>query len=129
VAPIFLTLGEVLEIHEDQIRRYGGAPGVRDIGLLQSAIAQPAAEFGGVRLHRDIFAMAAAYLFHIIQNHPLVDGNKRTGAVTALVFLSINDVHVKDAEEAAFEKLVRAVAEGRGDKTVVARFLQKHSRR
>jgi len=63
--PIFLSLGEVLEIHRDQIERYGGSPGIRDLGLLQSALAMPAAGFGGRYLHTDLFEMAAAYLFHI----------------------------------------------------------------
>ena len=63
--PVFLTLGEVIEIHRDQIERYGGDPGLRDLGLLQPAMAMPAAGFGGRYLHTDLFEMAAAYLFHI----------------------------------------------------------------
>ena len=78
--PIFLCLGEVVEIPRDQIERYGGSPGIRDLGLLQSALAMPAAGFGGRYLHTDLFEMSAAYLFHITQNHPFADGNKRTGA-------------------------------------------------
>ena len=74
--PLFLTLEEVREIHIDQIERYGGGPGIRDISLLQSAIAMPAAGFGEQYLHGDLFEMAAAYLFHLVQNHPFVDGNK-----------------------------------------------------
>ena len=96
--PVFLTLGEILEIHQDQINRYGGASGIRDIGLLQSAIAMPSASFGGQFLHSDLFEMAAAYLFHISQNHPFVDGNKRTGAVAAIVFLALNDIEL-DADD------------------------------
>jgi death-on-curing protein len=78
--PVFLTLGEVIEIHRDQIERYGGDPGIRDLSRLQSVLATPVAGFGGRYLHTDLFAMAAAYLFHITQNHPFVDGNKRAGA-------------------------------------------------
>src|SRR5579862_9231236 len=89
--PTFLTLSEVLEIHRDQIARYGGAAGIRDVGLLQSALSQPKAAFAGDFLHSDRFEMAAAYLFHIIRNHPFVDGNKRVGAVSAIVFLRLND--------------------------------------
>ena len=81
--PTFLTFDEILEIQEDQIRRYGGVGGVSDGKLLSSAIAQPQATFGGVFLHSNLFAMAAAYLFHICQNHCFVDGNKRTAAVDA----------------------------------------------
>jgi death-on-curing protein len=72
--PVFLTLGEVIEIHHDQIERYGGDSGIRDLGLLQSAMAMPAAGFGGRYLHADLCEMAAAYLFHITQNYPFVDG-------------------------------------------------------
>ncbi len=124
--PIFLSLGEVLEIHRDQIDRYGGHPGIRDIGLLQSALAMPAVGFGGRFLHTDLFEMAAAYLFHITQNHPFVDGNKRTGAVASLVFLSLNGVEIK-ADENKFENTVLSVAEGKIDKAVVAKFLRNSS--
>jgi death-on-curing protein len=125
--PIFLSLGEVLEIHRDQIERYGGDPGIRDLGLLQSALAMPAAGFGGRYLHTDLFEMAAAYLFHITQNHPFLDGNKRTGAVASLVFLALNGVDV-GADEEEFEKTVLRVAEGKIDKAAVAEFFRKNSR-
>ena len=72
--PTFLTLAEVVAIHRDQIARYGGAEGARDWGLLQSALAAPATGVGGRFLHSDLCEMAAAYLFHIVQNHPFVDG-------------------------------------------------------
>ena len=123
--PVFLSLGEVIEIHQDQIERYGGHPGIRDIGLLQSVLAMPAAGFGGRFLHTDIFEMAAAYLFHIIQNHPFIDGNKRTGVVSSLVFLSLNSVEI-EADEEEFEKTVLAVAEGKFHKAVVAEFFRKN---
>ncbi len=72
--PDFLRIEDVLRIHEDQIERYGGSPGLRDSGLLTSAVETPRAAFGGQVLHGDLFEMAAAYLFHIVQNHPFVDG-------------------------------------------------------
>ena len=125
--PIFLSLGEVLEIHRDQIERYGGDLGIRDLGLLQSALAMPAAGFGGRYLHTDLFEMAAAYLFHITQNHPFVDGNKRTGAVASLVFLLINGIDI-EADEEEFEITVLGVAEGKIDKSAVAEFFRKNSR-
>ena len=124
--PIFLSLGEVLEIHRDQVERYGGDPGIRDLGLLQSALAMPAAGFGGRYLHTDLFEMAA-YLFHITQNHPFIDGNKRTGAVASLVFLPLNGVEL-EADEEGLEKTVLGVAEGKVDKTAVAEFFRKNSR-
>ncbi|MCB9062835.1 MAG: Fic family protein [Halobacteriovoraceae bacterium] len=73
----FLTIFEVLEIHENQIELYGGSLGVRDKGLLLAALAQPETTFDGNFLHQDIFSMASAYMFHIISNHPFIDGNKR----------------------------------------------------
>jgi death-on-curing family protein len=89
--PLFLTLDEVLEIHAQQIELYGGSDGVRDPAGLESAVATPMATFGGEFLHSSLPSMAAAYLFHICQNHPFVDGNKRTGANAAITFLLIND--------------------------------------
>lgn len=97
--PAFLTLAEVLEIHSNQIELYGGTHGVRDLHLLQSALAQPEASFGGAWLHEDIFEMAAAYAFHICQNHPFLDGNKRTALATALLFLDINGVILLDPRQ------------------------------
>ena len=83
MAPCFLDLDLVLRTHRGLIERYGGEEGLRDAGLLQSAIAQPRAMFGGEFLHKDLFEMAAAYLFHVVQNHAFLDGNKRTGAACA----------------------------------------------
>ena len=125
MAPDFLSLAEVLEIHRDQIERYGGKSGIRDMGLLQSALAMPAAGFGSRYLHSDLFEMAAAYLFHIVRNHPFVDGNKRTGAVAALVFLSLNGIEIEAGED-LFEQTVRAVAEGNMDKSAITRFFRQH---
>jgi len=125
--PIFLSLGEVIEIHRDQIERYGGDPGIRDLGLLQSALAMPAAGFGGRYLHTNLFEMASAYIFHITQNRPFIDGNKRTGTVASVVFLSLNGVDV-EADEEEFERTVFGVAEGKLDKAAVAEFFRKNSR-
>lgn len=88
--PRFLTVDEVLEIHENQIARYGGTSGLANHGLLDSAVAQPKMTFGGTFLHPDLPSMAAAYLFHLVQNHAFSDGNKRTGAEACLVFLYLN---------------------------------------
>lgn len=124
--PIFLGLDEVIEIHQDQVKRYGGHPGIRDMALLQSAVAMPQASLGGEYLHTDLFEMAAAYLFHIVQNHPFVDGNKRVGAVAALIFLALNGVNVTVTNE-ALVRTVLAVAQGKLAKAAVAEFLRKHS--
>jgi death-on-curing protein len=88
--PKFLSLDEVLELHADQISSFGGTPGVRDEGLLESALAQPQATFGGQFLHPTISEQAAAYLYHIAMNHPFIDGNKRTAFAVMDTFLRLN---------------------------------------
>jgi len=89
--PVFLSLDEILEIHEQQIERYGGSVGLRDAAGLESAAATPQATFGGEFLHTSIPTMAAAYLFHLCQNHAFIDGNKRVGANAAITFLLMNN--------------------------------------
>ncbi|MBL0175157.1 MAG: type II toxin-antitoxin system death-on-curing family toxin [Ignavibacteria bacterium] len=123
--PSFLALSEVLEIHTDQLARYGGAPGVRDLRLLTSTLAMPAATYGGVFLHADIPEMAAAYLYHLVKNHPFVDGNTRTGSVAALVFLALNHCAF-EATQAELLRLVTSVADGRARKTDVTVFFERH---
>ena len=125
--PKFLSLAEVLTIHKDQITRYGGASGIRDIDLLKSALGIPQATYGGEFLHTDIFEMAAAYLFHLVKNHSFVDGNKRVGAVSALVFLDLNGFDF-DAPEDDFAEMVLAVARGEVDKSQVSVFIRNWSR-
>lgn len=88
--PLFLTLAEVLQFHADQIELAGGDAGILDIGKMESAIAQPRMMWQGKFLHEDLAAMAAAYPFHIVQNHGFADGNKRTGMNAAIVFLELN---------------------------------------
>ena len=95
----FLTIEDVHQIHEIQLIRFGGGSGLRDAGLLESAIAQPQNSFGGEYLHPTIFDMAAAYLYHVTQNHPFIDGNKRTGLACALVFLELNGVSIEQGTE------------------------------
>ncbi len=120
----FLSLEDVLEVHADQINRYGGRQGIRDQGLLISAIAQPHALFGGNYLHPTIHDKAAAYLFHLSQNHPFVDGNKRVAVVSALMFLAMNDYSF-DYDEKSLEKMTFSVAKGTLKKTEIAYFLSK----
>jgi death on curing protein len=125
--PKFLTVAMVQRIHEDQIQRYGGSLGVREMGLLESAVAMPQAGSGGQYFHTDIFEMAAAYLFHLAKNHPFVDGNKRAAAMAAYAFLGLNGIEVA-ASDTVFGDLVIAVAEGKATKSAVAEFFRKHSR-
>jgi len=122
--PLFLDMDRVMRTHLSLIERYGGMEGVRDVGLLNSALATPQASFGGQFLHKDMFEMAAAYLYHIVQNHPFIDGNKRTGAATAIIFLALNDVEI-EADEKGLADLTIAVARGELDKTQIAEFFRK----
>ena len=108
--PIFLELADVLIVHVDQIERYGGKAGVRDIGLLQSAIAMPQGSFGGEWLHRDLYEMAAAYAFHLCRNHPFFDGNKRTALACALVFLELNGISLNDPENRLHQAMLDVVS-------------------
>ena len=125
--PLFLTLDEALEIHEQQIELYGGSNGIRDVAGLESAVATPQATFGGEFLHTSIPAMAAAYLFHLCRNHPFIDGNKRVALVAAVVFLDLNGVQVSAPPEETAELVLRT-AEGKVEKAALAGFLRKHAR-
>ena len=120
----FLTLAEVVVIHTDQIALYGGSNGVRDINLLSSAVAMPYASFSGSFLHSDIYEMAAAYAFHICQNHPFVDGNKRTALASALVFLELNGVSILDPAGKLYHAMI-SIATGELDKNKLAAIFRK----
>lgn len=122
--PLFLTLAEVLRFQEYQIRRFGGKAGVRDAAILESAVAQPHASYGGKFLHKDLYEMAAAYAFHICKDHPFVDGNKRTGLVSALVFLEINGISVLDPRE-KLPGAVESMASGGFGKKEFAALLRR----
>ena len=124
--PVFLSLDEVLALHHDQLERYGGSAGLRDLGLLESALAMPEASFGGQYLHPTVLEMAAAYLFHLVKNHPFVDGNKRIGLITAIAFLGLNDLRLVATEDELVE-LVVGVASGSASKAEVAVFLEGHT--
>jgi death on curing protein len=121
----FFTLDEVLAIHGHQIREYGGASGIRDASLLESALAMPAATFDDELLHLTIFEQAAAYLFHLVKNHPFIDGNKRVGLATSLAFLRLNNVRIHATDDELVD-VVLGVAEGRLSKAEVAVFLRQH---
>ena len=125
-APLFLTLAEVVEIHSNQIQFYGGIHGVRDIHLLQSALAQPEASFGGVWLHKNIFEMAAAYAFHLSQNHPFLDGNKRTALVSALLFLEMNGIPIEDPKGMLYSAMLK-LSDGKQEKEEFSKILKQLS--
>ena len=119
-------MGEVLLILQDQIRRYGGAYGVRGLDLLSSALAMPSASFEGKYLHKDLYEQASAFAFHICQNHPFVDGNKRTGLATALVFLAINGVELDDPKEELYKLMMEVSSKGKAKTAIAATFKRLH---
>ena len=125
-APVFMDMDRVMRTHRSLIDAYGGVDGIRDAGLLHSAIAMPQASFGGQYLHADLFEMAAAYLYHIVQNHPFLDGNKRTGAATAIIFLAMNDQEI-EADEVGLVELTLSVACGNAGKPEIAKFFRARS--
>ena len=125
--PDFFSLAEVLDFHMEQIELYGGNHGVRDMGLLESALAMPVSGMGDSYFHAFPFEMAAAYMFHIVQNHPFIDGNKRTGLAACLYFLELHGTEINvDPDE--LERFVRAVAKEEIQKPEVAKFLEEHSK-
>jgi death-on-curing protein len=107
----FLTLAEVNEIHADQIKHYEGLAGIRDMNLLSSAVSMPHASFSGDFLHKDVFEMAAAYAFHICQNHPYSDGNKRTALASALVFLELNGISISGTQDKLYKAMINISSE------------------
>lgn len=124
---IFLSLDDILESHQNQIETYGGGQGIRDIGLLESAIAQPEACFGGQFLHADVFEMAAAYLYHLVMNHPFIDGNKRVGLEAALIFLEVNDQRLNASDEELVDIVLKTTM-GQVGKPEIAEFFRTHCR-
>jgi death-on-curing protein len=123
--PVFLLLDEVLEIHQEQIERYGGSHGLRDAAGLESAVATPQATFGGQYLHPSIPAMAAAYLFHLCQNHAFIDGNKRVGANAAITFLFMNDWEITFSEEELVDLVLSVAASGLNKTRLIEIFESK----
>jgi death on curing protein len=87
-----LTVANVLEIHAEAISQFGGSTGIREMALLESAVAAPQASFGGESVYNDLIEVAAAYLFFICRNHPFVDGNKRAALGACIVFLRLNGI-------------------------------------
>ena len=125
--PTFLTTAQVVEIHDGLIELHGGSFGLRDAGALESAVATPMVTFGGEYLHSSIPAMAAAYLFHIAQNHAFIDGNKRSGAKTSIIFLRVNGWELTCSEDRLFDATL-AVANGVLGKRELTAFFEQSSR-
>ena len=122
----FLSVDDVLAIHENTIAHEGGLAGLRDPGLLESAVLMPQQQFGGQYLHPGMAAMAAAYLFHIASNHAFHDGNKRTAALAALVFLEVNGAETLPPPE-ELEEITLRVAAGQCGKEELTEWMRRHT--
>ncbi len=125
---IFLLRDEVLRIHQKQIDRFGGTHGMHDAGLLESALAMPIMGFGDHVMHTTLNHMSAAYIYHIIKNHPFLDGNKRTGVVSGLVFLKLNGVAIPWRKN-EMVYLAESIATNVMSKQEVANYLEELARR
>ena len=128
MATHFIPEAVVLVVHADLLRRYGGRPGIRDRNLLASALAQPKMTAGGKFLHRTIFDKAAAYGYHLCQNHPFIDGNKRIAFVVMDMFLQRNGWELCASERDAYTTMI-ALASGKLTKSALAARLKEQSRR
>lgn len=124
--PTFLTTEEVLLIYESMIENYGGSHGIRDENLLFSALEMPKSGFGNEYFHQTIFEMAAAYLFHLVKNHPFVDGNKRIGLACADLFLAMNDYELDLTIEKAVEITMKVASES-SSKEEIAKIFKENS--
>jgi len=119
-----LSIDTVREIHAETIKQFGGLDSVRDENLLASAVLAPQSSFGGKSPYRDIIEIAAAYLFYICQNHPFIDGNKRTAMMSAIVFLRINGIETRP-DNTEWEKLMLDVAGSKIDRVAATKSLRK----
>jgi death-on-curing protein len=115
---------EVLVIHEEQLNAFGGLDGIRDENLLESAVMTPQASFGGEYLHSFPFEMAAAYAFHIAENQPFLDGNKRTALSSAMVFLEDHGHHFSDEDDLTLYRAMISVSDKTLDKAGLASLFQ-----
>ena len=119
---LHLSKAQILRAHARTLAKQGGSEGIRDMGMLDAALAMPQATYGGTLLHPTLEAQAAAYLYHLCQNHPFIDGNKRVAALAMLVFCDINGYRVA-LNNAQLEKLVMDTAASRITKAVITEVI------
>lgn len=122
----YLTLNEVLELYRRVIEQSGGAMGIRDVGALESALAQPRMTFGGEELYPTMIEKASALGFSIIMNHPFVDGNKRTGHAAMETFLVLNDYEIVATVDEQ-EQVILQVASGKMGREGFTDWLRAHT--
>jgi len=125
--PLWIEERDVLAIHDRLVALHGGASGLRDLGLLQSALARPRQHYACAG-KTDVVAMAALYTAAIVRNHPFVDGNKRTGFVVGIVFLELHGFDFK-ASEADATQAVMALAAGSFDEAAYGAWLGENAKR
>ena len=123
----FLKKDIILTFHQDQLKLYGGKEGIRDEKLLESALAQPEASFEGEYVHKDLFHMAAAYGFHLCQNHPFYDGNKRTALIAMYTFLYVNSYQLVADKKSLFA-IMMDLAQGKVSKEELREYLKQNSK-
>ncbi|HEX9867190.1 MAG TPA: type II toxin-antitoxin system death-on-curing family toxin [Candidatus Tectomicrobia bacterium] len=121
----YLTLHEVLEAHEHILRQSGGQPSLLNLGALESALAQPRMTFGGQDLYATIVEKAAALGFSLIQNHPFVDGNKRTAHAAMETFLVLNGYQIEAPVEEQEDTILK-VAAGKSGREAFTEWLRQH---
>lgn len=125
---VYLNLDEVLAIHDDMVERYGGSFGIRDLGLIQSAIARPQASFGGDDLYPTIIDKAAALFHSLIFNHAFTDGNKRTSLTSTARFLHLNGYELKADEKELIDFPLR-VENKHLDIEEISKWLKEHTKK
>ncbi len=122
-----LSLSEVIRLHEYVLDQSGGIAGIRDLGALQSAVAQPHMTFGGIDLYQTIQEKAAALCFSLVTNHPFVDGNKRVGHAAMETFLVLNNWEL-DATVDVAERTILALADGTLSREKFVQWVNDHSK-
>ena len=122
----YLSISEILELHERLIISSGGATGIRDLGSLESALSQPHTSFGGQDLYPDLIAKAAALCFSLVMNHPFLDGNKRVGHAAMEIFLLLNGCEVNAGVDEQ-ERVILSLAAGQLDRNDFVSWLKKHT--
>lgn len=123
----YLSLSEVLRLHADLVATSGGATGVRDLGRVQAALAQPMATFGGEDLYPALADKAAALGFALVQGHAFIDGNKRIGHAAMEVFLMLNGLELVESVDEQ-ERAILAVASGKMSREAFAEWLTQRVR-
>lgn len=122
----YLSLGEVIALHDRLVAETGGAGGLRDLGALESAVAQPRMTFAGQDLYPDLVAKATVLAYSLIQNHPFVDGNKRIGHAAAATFLLLNGLQLLATVDAG-EATILGVASGSVSREALDAWLRSHT--